>query len=167
MNIKPFFSSTKQTWKTPKLLYQALHDEFNFTFDPCPNNAKFDGLKIAWQKSNFANPPFSNQREWIKKAYEESKEAVWKHQEGTVGMFPDIQFKICVLLLPARPDTKIFHEIIFPFASQIRFIKGRLHYDEAKNSALFPSMIVVFNNNWGYNEKFVSVDRDQLNLYVT
>tara|TARA_R100001244_G_C5127254_1_gene124920 strand:- start:88 stop:531 length:444 start_codon:yes stop_codon:yes gene_type:complete len=145
MNTKPFFSSKKQTWKTPKLLYKALDNEFHFTFDPCPNKADFDGLNIGWKNSNFANPPFSNQKDWIKKAYEES-----------------LKGKICVLLLPARPDTKIFHEIIFPYASQIRFIKGRLHYDEAKNSALFPSMIVVFNNNRGYDEKFVSVDRDHL-----
>ena len=96
MNTKPFFSSTKQTWKTPKSLYQALDNEFNFNFDPCPNNAKFDGLKIAWKKRNFVNPPFSNQKDWIKKAYEES-----------------LKKKTCVLLLPARPDTKIFHEIIF------------------------------------------------------
>jgi len=160
MNTKPFFSSTLQTWKTPKLLYKALDKEFHFNFDPCPNNAKFDGLKIAWKKSNFVNPPFSNQKEWIKKAYEESNKWIYDKFEPITQHSK----KICVLLLPARPDTKIFHEIIFPFASQIRFIKGRLHYDEAKNSALFPSMIVVFDNNRGYDEKFVSVDRDQLNL---
>jgi len=154
MNIKPFFSSTIQTWKTPKSLYKSLDNEFHFNFDPCPNNAKFDGLKIAWKKSNFVNPPFSNQKDWIKKAYEESLKRLG-HCHNCYG-------KICVLLLPARPDTKIFHEIIFPYASQIRFIKGRLHYDESKNSALFPSMIVVFNNNRGYDEKFVSVDRDHL-----
>ena len=53
--------------------------------------------------------------------------------------------KKTVMLLPARTDTKIFHEYILPFAYEIRFIKGRLHYDEHKNSALFPSMIVIFN----------------------
>ena len=160
MNTKPFFSSTKQTWKTPKLLYKALDNEFHFTFDPCPNNAKFDGLKIAWQKSNFVNPPFSNQRQWIKKAYEESNTYIWKKCIKN-GHYPQL-FKTCVLLLPARPDTRIFHEIIFPYASQIRFIKGRLHYNDAKNSALFPSMIVVFDNDRGYDEKFVSVDKDHL-----
>jgi len=159
MNVKPFFSSTIQTWKTPKALYQALDKEFHFNFDPCPNNAKFDGLKIAWKKSNFVNPPFSNQKEWIKKAYEESNTYIWK-KCNKIGYYPQL-FKTCVLLLPARPDTKIFHEIIFPYASQIRFIKGRLHYDDAKNSALFPSMIVVFDNDHYYEEKFVTVNRDK------
>ena len=87
----------------------------------------FDGLLISWKNSNFVNPPFSNQREWIKKAYRES-----------------LKNKICVMLLPSRTDTRIFHEIILPFAYQIRFIKGRLKFEQYENSAPFPSMIVIF-----------------------
>ncbi len=50
-----------------------------------------------------------------------------------------------ILLLPARTDTKIFHEIILPNAKEIRFIEGRLKFQQYKNSAPFPSMIVIFN----------------------
>ena len=126
-----FFSSVKQTWKTPKALYEKLDNEFHFDFDPCPNfkwyNVKFDGLKISWKSCNFVNPPHKTQNLWIKKAIKEA-------DKGNKS----------VMLLPARTDTRIFHEFIFPLADEIRFIKGRLHYDEYKNSALFPSMIVIF-----------------------
>jgi len=129
LNTKPFFSSVKQTWKTPKLLYEKLDKEFKFKFDPCPTNADFDGLKLKnWFKCNFVNPPHKTQNLWIWKAIDEMRKG-----------------KKTVMLLPARTDTKIFHEYILPFAYEIRFIKGRLHYDEHKNSALFPSMIVIFN----------------------
>jgi len=52
--------------------------------------------------------------------------------------------KTVVFLIPARTDTKRFHEIFIPFATEIRFLKGRLKFDDQKNSAPFPSMIVVF-----------------------
>ncbi|EFS20902.1 hypothetical protein FSBG_00399 [Fusobacterium gonidiaformans 3-1-5R] len=35
-------------------------------------------------------------------------------------------------------------DIIQPYASEIRFIRGRLKFGNSKNSAPFPSMIVVF-----------------------
>ena len=50
---------------------------------------------------------------------------------------------IAVMLLPARTDTRAFHEFIYHKA-EVRFIKGRLHFGGSKNSAPFPSMIVVF-----------------------
>lgn len=49
-----------------------------------------------------------------------------------------------VMLLPARTDTKWFHEYIYNKA-EIRFIKGRLKFGNSKNAAPFPSMIVVFD----------------------
>jgi len=50
---------------------------------------------------------------------------------------------IVVCLLPARTDTRWFHEYIYNKA-EIRFIKGRLKFSGSKNSAPFPSMIVIF-----------------------
>lgn len=47
------------------------------------------------------------------------------------------------MLIPSRTDTRWFHEWIYGKA-EIRFIKGRLKFGNAKNSAPFPSMIVVF-----------------------
>ena len=129
MNTKLFFSSLDQTGRTPKKLYDELDKEFSFDFDPCPNNPKFDGLTIQRGKVNYINPPYKHQKVWVKKAYEES-----------------LKNKTCVMLLPSRTDTRIFHEMILPHAKEIRFIKGRLRFEQYENSAPFPSMIVVFNN---------------------
>ena len=131
-----YFSSVKQTWKTPKALYEKLDKEFHFDFDPCPRHPLTDGLQERLGKCNFVNPPHKTQNLWIKKA-------IYEAQHGNKS----------VMLLPARTDTKIFHEFIFPLADEIRFIKGRLHYDEYKNSALFPSMIVIFSHFSGHQIK--------------
>ena len=63
---------------------------------------------------------------WVKKAYQTS-----------------LKGKTVVMLLPARTDTKWFHEYIY-HNSEIRFVKGRLKFGEAKNAAPFPSMVVIF-----------------------
>ena len=50
------------------------------------------------------------------------------------------------MLLPARTDTRWFHDYIY-WKADIRFVKGRIKFGDSKNSAPFPSMIVVFNRN--------------------
>ena len=61
-------------WDTPKVLYQTLDAEFDFDFDPCPHNPKFDGLKVEWGKRNFVNPPYGREIvRWVDKAIEEFK----------------------------------------------------------------------------------------------
>ena len=50
------------------------------------------------------------------------------------------------MLVPARTDTKWFHDYIYGKA-EVRFLRGRLHFvyaGEAMNAAPFPSMVVVF-----------------------
>lgn len=39
----------KDDWKTPSYIYDPLHSEFNFDFDPCPYQhdlTKWNGLEI-------------------------------------------------------------------------------------------------------------------------
>ncbi len=85
-----------------------------------------DALRLKWNGVCFCNPPYSEVKLWIKKAYESSL-------EGTT----------VVMLIPARTDTVAWHTYIFPYA-EIEFIKGRLKFGGHKNSAPFPSAIVVF-----------------------
>lgn len=47
------------------------------------------------------------------------------------------------MLIPARTDTKVFHELIFPYA-EVRFIKGRLRFGGSNVNAPFPSVIVIY-----------------------
>lgn len=124
------FSSLRQNWKTPNKFYEALNEEFNFDFDPCPTNPKFNGLEVTWGKSNFVNPPYGNKiKLFVKKAYEEQ-----------------LLGKTVVMLIPSRTDTIWWHEYCMK-ADEIRFIKGRLHFDDHKNPAPFPSCLIIFNKN--------------------
>jgi len=127
---KGLFTSLSPDWATPKWLYEELNKEFNFNFDPCPlhNPGNIDGLLIDWKERNYINPPYGRAIiNWIKKAYEESNKG-----------------KLCVMLIPSRTDTKFWHEYVMK-AKQIRFIKGRLKFGDAKGSAPFPSCIVIFD----------------------
>jgi hypothetical protein len=46
------------------------------------------------------------------------------------------------MLIPARTDTAYFHDYIYQ-KHAVRFIRGRLHFNESKNAAPFPSMVVI------------------------
>jgi|ERR1035437_2232042 hypothetical protein len=125
---RALFTSARGDWKTPKAVYQTLDAEFHFDFDPCPSKPTFNGLEIQWGDVNFVNPPYGREiGKWISKAYSQ-------YREG----------KIVVLLIPSRTDTKWWHEYIMK-AQEIRFIKGRLKFDDQENSAPFPSCIAVFD----------------------
>lgn len=125
--FKGLMTSLSPHWQTPKWLYDKLNQEFQFTCDPCPLNANFDGLTIPWSNKTYVNPPYGkNIINWIKKGYEESKKG-----------------KTIVMLIPSRTDTKWWHEYVMK-AKEIRFIKGRLKFGGSINSAPFPSCIIVF-----------------------
>lgn len=126
--FKVHFSSLTDNWNTPKSIYQVLDAEFRFDFDPCPEKPNFNGLSIEWGKCNFVNPPYSELAKWLKKGWEQ-------HQQG----------KTVVFLIPSRTDTKAWHEYCMK-ATEIRFIKGRLKFGNSKNSAPFPSAIIIFRN---------------------
>lgn len=137
---KALFSSGKNDWETPQWLFDELDGEFHFTLDPCASHetakcnnyytVEDDGLIQDWgNEIVFCNPPYSDnmQTEWVKKCYEHSMNG------GTA-----------VMLIPARTDTKRFHDYILGKA-EIRFVRGRLKFGNSSNSAPFPSMIVIFD----------------------
>lgn len=133
-------SSNSVEWSTPQDFFDELNKEFNFTLDPCATkentkcpkfyNKEQDGLKQNWDKEIvFCNPPYGSEiKNWVKKASE------------AVG--------VVVMLIPARTDTRYFHEYIYKKPNvEIRFIKGRLNFNglqKGSGSAPFPSMIVIF-----------------------
>lgn len=141
MDTDLMFSSKCMKWATPDDFYNKLNEEFNFTLDPCCEaetakckkffTPKENGLIQNWSDDIvFMNPPYGRELpKWIEKAYKESLEGA----------------KV-VCLIPARTDTKIWHDIIFPNA-EIRFVKGRLKFSNQNNSAPFPSAVVIFGGN--------------------
>lgn len=122
------FSSASDRWATPRAVYAALDAEFRFDFDPCPLDGVVDGLSplfTDWiDKRVFCNPPYGpGLGKWLERGLEAA---------------------CAVFLIPARTDTKWFHEIVLPNAREIRFLKGRLKFGGAAYNAPFPSMVVVF-----------------------
>jgi hypothetical protein len=120
-------TSLSPHWATPKWLYDVLDNEFNFDYDPCPLKSDTDTIYKPWGNRNYINPPYGREiGKWIKRAFEVA-------QGGA----------LCVMLLPSRTDTAWWHEFVMK-AEEIRYIRGRLKFGESKNSAPFPSVIVVF-----------------------
>ena len=136
-NIELFFSSKTNQWSTPNELFNTLNKEFQFTLDPCATKENAKCKKYYTKKENgliqdwsneivFMNPPYGREiKHWIQKAYEES-----------------LKGAIVVCLVPARTDTIYWHN--YCLKGKVRFIKGRLKFGNSKNSAPFPSAIVVF-----------------------
>lgn len=138
-NIQACLSSKTDDWATPQDFFDELNGEFGFDLDPCANaenhkcdlffTAEQDGLMQDWGGNTvFCNPPYGKMiAKWVKKAYEESRKP-----NTTV-----------VMLIPARTDTRWFHDYIYKNA-EIRFIRGRLKFGNATASAPFPSMVVIY-----------------------
>lgn len=131
-------ASGTDTWFTPPEIVKALG---KFDLDPCTSvnrpwdtadshyTIEDDGLSKPWLGRVWCNPPYGYETEkWGKKMAE--------HKMG-------------VLLIFARPDTKVFHNIIFPLADGILFTKGRISFYRENGikakSAGCGSCFVTFN----------------------
>ena len=139
MNTEVMFSSATDLWSTPQEYFDGVAKEFPFNLDVCAlsENAKcekffspeIDGLAQEWEGVCWMNPPYGRViGKWVQKAYESAKKG-----------------SVVVGLLPARTDTKWFHDYIYGKA-EIRFIRGRLKFGGCVNSAPFPSMLVIWKN---------------------
>lgn len=160
-NIAVHFSRKSDDWATPVDLFDQLDQEFAFDWDvaatqantrigprryfgPDHHNPDFrDALARSWGCDEddeltwtvWCNPPYSLSKEFIAKAHEEAR----------------LGHATTVMLLPARTDTRAFHQYIYDTEKhrarpgvEIRFLKGRLKFGGATSGAPFPSMIVVF-----------------------
>jgi len=121
-------------------LRAAIDAEFGTDFDPCPamDNGDLrekDGLS-SWHGRVFCNPPYGRLLpRWIAHGLSEL-------QKGHCALI--------VWLIPARTDTKCFHEMLLPHASEIRFLRGRIHFEmkgKARVRAPFPSMLVIMRRD--------------------
>jgi phage N-6-adenine-methyltransferase len=132
------FTSRTEEWETPRYVFESLDAEFHFQVDVCATseNAKckvyfdkqVDGLEREWSPFRcWMNPPYGkNISKWMKKAYEES-------QRGA----------LVVCLVPCRTDTRWWHDWAMK-AAEIRLVSGRISFGDKKQSAPFPSCVVIY-----------------------
>lgn len=128
--------TARHDWRTPPQVFDALHKEFAFTVDAAASHenallprywtARKDGAVQDWTGERvWCNPPYGKEQiPFIRKAAQRTAE-------------------VAVLLVPARTDTRIWHECVFGVA-EVRFVKGRLKFGEGKTPAPFPSAILIY-----------------------
>lgn len=125
------YTERSDYWNTPTKMYKYYIEEMGYS-DYNPEGSKivpfYANTHLYVNDRVFMNPPFSilSKPEFIRTI----KELVRNKN-------------FIILLIPSRTDTKYFHELL-NLRPQITFIKGRLKYNDSKNSAPFPSMIMQF-----------------------
>jgi site-specific DNA-methyltransferase (adenine-specific) len=144
MLSKALFASTNTLWGTPRAFFDPQSARYGpFDLDVCATgiNARCrdfispeqDALRQPWHGVCWMNPPYSRDiGKWILKAWRETE------MPGHA--------KRVVCLLPARTDTRWWHDYVQKYASRIEFVRGRLKFEGAVNSAPFPSAVAVFGN---------------------
>jgi site-specific DNA-methyltransferase (adenine-specific) len=137
------FSSGKDDWRTPVGFLNQLAILKPAEFDPCPDPAApdwvcanhtpigVDGTQAEWPagKHAFINPPYSQLSggAWTSK--------ILSYCDSTLPK------QCCTVLVPSRTDTT-WWQALAAASTAVFFIKGRLKFHGAKNSAPFPSCIL-------------------------
>lgn len=147
MNTELMFSKASDEWSTPQDLFDALDKEFGFDLDAAATreNCKvqpwldpmINALIAHWHDCGrivWLNPPYSKVNQFIEKAA----------LEASCGC-------TVVCLIPARTDTRMWHSYVWDTDQhkprpgvEVRFLKGRLKFGNSRNSAPFPSAVVIF-----------------------
>jgi phage N-6-adenine-methyltransferase len=135
--ISVHFSSASDDWPTPQDFFDKINAQYGpLELDVCASseNTKCpryytqhdDGLAQPWTGRCWMNPPYGRTIGlWMRKAYEES-----------------LRGALVVCLVPSRTDTAWWHD--YAMKGDVTFIRGRLKFGGHKNSAPFPSALVVF-----------------------
>ena len=116
-------ANIKDSWQTPKEIFNKLFDEFNFDCDVAASienalcTTHYDetdnALNQRWLKDNWCNPPYSDITPWVNKAIEQ-------HETG----------RTIVMLVPADTSVKWF-KLAYESCNEVRFISGRISFINA------------------------------------
>ena len=133
-------ASNKDDWETPVELFSELNSRFEFDLDAAASDdnalclryftKKDDALGQVWKGNVFCNPPYSLSREFI-------------HAAWSQAVLYELSEVVC-LLVAARTSNKEWHKYVFPHASELIFINGRVRFSNSSAGAPFPSVVVVF-----------------------
>lgn len=138
-DLAPLLSSDRMDWATPQAFFDRLDAEFGFDLDVCATDRtakcqhyytpEDDGLAMPWAPLRcYCNPPYGREiARWIERCSDEARRGA-----------------LVVALIPARTDTRYWHDVIMQTASEVRLVKGRLRFDDGSNPAPFPSAVIVW-----------------------
>ncbi len=151
-------SESSDSWITPRWLIEKIGP---FDLDPCAcdpqpwpcavTNWTGNGLMLSWFGFVYCNPPYGRSTEfWLEK--------MAAHKNGIALVF-------------ARTETKTFFKCVWPFASAMIFLRGRLTFNrpdgsEATGNSGGPSVLIGYGqlawSRLAANRQlgaFVSLDR--------
>lgn len=136
-------SSESPEWYTPQEIVRLVIEFLGeIDLDPCSNSREMpnvpartlytkedDGLSQEWNGRTYLNPPYGSEiPQWIEKL---------------VASYNSYGVSEALALLPARIDTQWFQPLYaFPMCN----VRGRLQFENASNSAPFPSVIVYLGD---------------------
>jgi hypothetical protein len=137
-------SSESPEWYTPRAIVDRVISFFEVIHtDPCSNSkdtpnvpaeivyTKTDnGLMQPWKGNVYMNPPYGDEI------------PAWT--ERMVQAYRDEEINQAIALLPGRIDTQWFQPL---YAYLICNVRGRLRFENAENSAPFPSVIVYLGKD--------------------
>jgi site-specific DNA-methyltransferase (adenine-specific) len=155
------FSSQTSEWLTPKnFLEKFVYPVTRIDLDPCSSRTKNviarnhftaedDGLSKEWAGAVYLNPPYGKDIEkWTDKLI--------------TSTGAKVHTSMC--LLPARTDTKWFHNLVTKSQGlkRICFLRGRLKFTRLNqygqevelSSATFPSVLICISSNSDTIEQF-------------
>ena len=117
--------SIRDSWQTPKEMFNKLNSEFKFSMDVCASHEnklvehsywtkENDALNQNWGFESWCNPPYSNITPWVEKA-------IIEHAQGCT----------IVMLVPADTSVKWF-KLAYESCNEVRFISGRISFINAE-----------------------------------
>lgn len=144
--LAPLMSSERDDWNTPEIVLERVRAMGPIGLDPCGNAGSIVGAETEWRLERdgdslhrdwsghglvYCNPPYGRLiRAWVAKCRETSATGAE-----------------VIALVPARPDTRWWHESCAPPAADaVCFWRGRLTFLGAPAGAPFPSAIIYFGD---------------------
>lgn len=128
--VSHYKGERRQTWTTPRALFDALHAEHGFTLDGASDatnallpRASSKDAPVPWTGERvFCNPPWSEIAPFVERAAEAD---------------------LAVLLVPARTNARWFHRAL-ALGAEVRFFLGRPRFGGAKASSPVDCLLLVF-----------------------
>lgn len=119
-------------WPTLEDLKNKIYQLCNITFDPCPMNHTFDGLKISWAGNIYCNPPYYNCKLWVDKGLQEL-------EKGNA--------KSIIYLVKLDPTTAWYQKLIdSQYFLWKKEIPKRLKFGGGRYSAPFPNVLIFLQS---------------------
>ena len=131
------YSSKTEEWPTPQWLFDALNKEFGFTVDVCSTDENAKCKKHYTKTDNGLLKSWSGEVAWMNPPYGDGiKPFMARAHDAAMNEGATV-----VCLVPSRTDTAWWHE--YAMKHEIRLLRGRLKFGDAKDSAPFPSALVI------------------------